>query len=70
MRKALREVRRLIDNDVPFEHVEAYIDSLREPTEVKALLWIYAWTGGDPFFVASYVGAELNNDERTAHGTR
>jgi hypothetical protein len=68
MRKAVREVRRLLDRDVPFEHVEAHIAELHEPTEVKALLWIFAWTDGDPFFIAQALGAPLADDDYTTTG--
>lgn len=44
---ALRTVCTMLRRQVPFEHVEAYIDNLRELSdEGRSVLWLYAWCGG------------------------
>lgn len=44
--RALQMVRDKLARDVPFEHIEAFIDTTVLDSQQRAVLWLYAWCGG------------------------
>lgn len=50
-------VTNMVLSGVPFERVEAFIEGQSGlDTEVKAVLWLVAWSGGAPSAVAAELG--------------
>lgn len=52
----LRQIAKMVERDVPLEHVEAHIDCLPVDEEMKAVLWLFAWAGAAPSVVARELG--------------
>lgn len=49
LREALTEVRDRVSRDEPFEHIEAFIEDAPDLSDdERAMLWFYAWLGGEP----------------------
>jgi len=56
---ALETVREMLAREAPFEHVEAYIENNASlDAEQRAVLWLYAWCGGQASELRSIVTAE------------
>lgn len=53
---ARRTVAAMIAEDVPFERIEAYIEDRPLEGEDRALLWLYAFLGGEVDFIAEELG--------------
>lgn len=43
---AFQVVCSMLSRGAPFEHIEAYVDNCGLSEEARAVLWLYAWCGG------------------------
>jgi hypothetical protein len=43
----VREIDAMMREGVPFEHIEAHIEELALPPDVKSVLWLWAWVDSD-----------------------
>jgi hypothetical protein len=46
-RMHVREIDFMVRRGVPFERIEARIEELPLPADVKSVLWLYAWAETD-----------------------
>lgn len=44
----LRRVGALLRRRLPFEHIEAEIESMELTADERSVLWLYAWCEGQP----------------------
>ncbi len=56
MLDGMRTVQSMLEHEVPFERIEAFIDNTDLCREEQAVLWLYAWVGGDPISLAEDLG--------------
>lgn len=56
---ALEAVREMLRRNVPFEHIEAYIENhVALDREQRSVLWLYAWCGGEASELRQIVTAD------------
>lgn len=56
MLESMRRVRRMLEHGVPFERIEAHIADAGLCEEEEAVLWLFAWVGGEPSTLALDLG--------------
>lgn len=59
MTSEMLRIRRLVLEGEPLERIEAEIDAMALTTEAKVVLWLFAWAGADPLFIARELGCPL-----------
>ena len=67
MEHTLQQVRRMMAIGRSFEHIEAFIESrVYLDDEERAVLWLIAWSGGQPSVVARELGRPRFYDDHDA----